>query len=305
MSKIEITSSNLDKFVKRFHKVSDAKENGKKLAESQEIFAQSLGCQNYNELKKILEKESVKELIKLPLNHSNNLYKGFVIENAENLSIQDFLKALKEQLEKNISSENLIEIFHNQLLTNIHHPKSKISYCAFEKNEFIYTIKFKSYYGDVYIYTFGQENIVTSTENIGFSSTDVTLICEGMSVAGLMRNRFQSIDFANDIYKFLAEKRGNKKLFVLKFNENDPINKNFIFTNDSLYEHSYAHLGDDTFKEIIDKIDINKLKGFHKLDISHYKLRSGTGYNELIFYRNVLESSDLIIKIEDSPIKVN
>ena len=46
MSKIEITSSNIDKFVKRFHKVSDAKNNGKKLSESQETFAQSLGCSN-------------------------------------------------------------------------------------------------------------------------------------------------------------------------------------------------------------------------------------------------------------------
>lgn len=304
MSKIEITSSNLDKFVKRFHKVSDAKENGKKLSESQEIFAQSLGCQNYNELKKILEKESVKELIKLPLNHPNDLYKGFVIENAENLSVRDFSKALKEKLDKNILGENLIEIFYNELLTNIYHPKSKIAYCAFEKDEFEYTIKFKSYYGDVYTYTFGKENIVTSTEKIGFSTLDVTLICESFTIANLMTTRFNSIDFANDFYKFLVEKRGAKKLFVLKFNEHDPINKSFIFTNDSLYESSYAYVGDDTFKEIIDKIDIHKLKGFHKLDISHYKLRSGTGNNELIFYRNVLKSSDLIIKIENSPVKI-
>lgn len=62
MSKIEITSSNLDKFVKRFHKISDAKNNGKKLSESQEIFAQSLGCSNYNELKKRLKKKVSKRL---------------------------------------------------------------------------------------------------------------------------------------------------------------------------------------------------------------------------------------------------
>ena len=304
MSKIEITSSNLDKFVKRFHKVSDAKENGKKLSESQEIFAQSLGCQNYNELKKILEKESVKELIKLPLNHPNDLYKGFVIENAENMSVRDISKALKEKLDKNISGENLIELFYNELLTNIYHPKSKIAYCAFEKDKFEYTIKFKSYYGDVYTYTFGKENIVTSTEKIGFSTLDVTLICESFTIANLMTTRFNSIDFANDFYKFLVEKRGDKKLFVLKFNEHDPINKNFVFTNDSLYELCFAYLNNDAFETIINKIDTNKLKGFHILNVPYYMLNDNRGDNQLIYYRNVMASSDLVIKIEDSPVKI-
>ena len=304
MSKIEITSSNLDKFVKRFHKISDAKNNGKKLSESQEIFAQSLGCSNYNELKKTLEKESIKEIIKQPVNNSDGLYKGLVIENVERLLIYDFLRILRIKLKKDISEENKVETFYNELLTSIYHPKSKISYCAFEKDEFTYTIKFKSYYGDVYTYTFGKENIVTSTEEIGFSSLDVTLICQGLSVTHSMKNRFDSIDFANDIYKFLVEKRGNKKLFVLKFNEHDHINKNFVFTNDSLYELCYANLNDNDLEAIIDKIDIHKLKDFHKLDVHYHMFYNKTGNNPLIYYRNVMSSSDLVIKIEDSPVKI-
>ena len=227
-----------------------------------------------------------------------------MIENAENLSIRDFSKDLKEKLDKNISGENLVELFYNELLTNIYHPKSKIAYCAFEKDEFEYTIKFKSYYGDVYIYTFGKANIVTSTEKIGFSTLDVTLICESFTIANLMTTRFNSIDFANDFYKFLVEKRGAKKLFVLKFNEHDPINKNFIFTNDSLYELCFSYLNNDAFETIINKIEIHKLKDFHTLNVPYYMLNDNRGDNQLIYYRNVMASSDLVIKIADSPVKI-
>lgn len=274
MSKIEITSSNIDKFVKRFHKVTDAKNNGKKLSESQEIFAQSLGCSNYNELKKLLNKADVKpkELKTTPV--TSDLLKGFEIAISEDSNVSDFIIKLREV--NKTSQLNLVEKFYKKLLTILHHPESKISSCFFEKDKFDYKLEFNTCYGDKYVYTFGADylskrqysSLKIHLKNIGFSKIDIELLSiildEHKDNEVDLTNRYEAIDFANTLYKYLSEIRGKKRIYVMKLNENDTINYEYVYQHDLLYikRSSYVPLThwNDFIKLVIDHEDKNYVR---------------------------------------------
>ena len=317
MSKIEITSSNIDKFIKRFHKVTDAKNNGKKLSESQETFAQSLGCNNYNELKKVLENEISSTVIKSTTCLQDNqidLYKGIFIDNAENLLNYDFIITLRNTLKSKTDTMSQSELFYNQLLTLINHPKSKISSCIFKKNGFNYSFIFKSCYDDTFSYTFGDApiNEKNTTHHLaklnGFSPLDADLLKVAFSNNELVTNinldnRFEAIDFANDLYNYLKELRGVKKLYVFKFNKNDSVNNSYIFENDSLYKVCEAFISDTSYQSLSEiTTDCNKSNFLKVTNIGFFnQMIDSIGGNLIIYYKNLDESNDYIMKKENFP----
>jgi len=303
MSKIEITSSNLDKFVKRFHKVSDAKNNGKKLSESQETFAQSLGCSNYNELKKLLESEKVKEDVKKHSSIVNSDYKGFFIENLNIITFNEFLKKVRE-LSKN-SEMNKVEIFYAKLITLIHHQYSKISSCVFEKDGFEYSLTFRTCYGDKFCFIFGNNiraTLSTALKSAGFSDVDANLLSEVLSDTSDnqfdLKDRFQSIDFANDLYNYLCKIRGEKKLYVLKFNEDDIINKDYVYKHDLLYKKNINYIKTPEIKEINDALLDHKDNDYVYIK-SWYILNTWSSGSEPLNYLESLSNNDIIIEKAD------
>lgn len=305
MSKIEITSSNIDKFVKRFHKVTDAKNNGRKLSESQEIFAQSLGCSNYNELKKSLNKEDnkPKELKTTPV--TSDLLKGFEIDISEDSNVSDFIIKLREA--NKTSQLNPVEKFYKNLLTLLNYPQSKISFCSFSKNKFEYTLEFKSCYGDEFKYIFGQESdhivLDSKLRRIGLSEIDVSLIStllEDDSINNLnLKNRFDGIDFANSLFNYLREIRGIKYMFVLKFNKDDIVNKNYIYKNDLLYIQDSLFISDSDFNDFISRFseyDDEYLKTTDYVYMFNIKNNGYSGRDKLINYLKSLSNNEFIIR---------
>lgn len=313
MSKIEITSSNVDKFVKRFHKVSDAKNNGKKLSESQEIFAQSLGCQNYNELKTILENENISVNEKKDLKLVNELYKGWVIENNDTLDTNIFLIELNNVVTSKSKEMSKVELFYNQLLTLLNHPKSKISLCLFEKDGFEYSLKLTTCYGDEISYVFGKFR--TSLDNVlldrGFSLLDTSLLSSILSNSNSnstkinLSVRFEAIDFANDLYQYLLEKMGKQKIYVLKFNKDDNINNKYIFKNNTLYEHELIFLSYSDYEKIIKStqsinIEDKEKFEFYVFNNNHiFEYRTNNGECKLDYYRNIGNNQNIIIRKTD------
>jgi hypothetical protein len=306
MSKIEITSSNIDKFVKRFHKISEAKDSGKKLSESQETFAQSLGCNNYNELKTLLEKENKQEDKKNILCSYNTLCKGFIIDNAESLEIPDFIIQLR--LLSNVSNMSRVELFYNQLLTLINHKNSKISSCLFKKDGFKYSIELKTYYGDEYKYLFGEavgnlDNILT---NRGFSILDVKLIASILSNDSIneikLENRFEAIDFAHELYNYLLISRGKKIVYVLKFNEEDNINKNYVFKHDLLYTKEVSYIRESHYEELLTLIINHDDSEYYKVKNTVY-LTNVSFSNEIgnipIYYLKSISDFSVVVKKDD------
>jgi hypothetical protein len=303
MSKIEITSNNIDKFVKRFHKVSDAKNNGKKLSESQETFAQSLGCSNYNELKKLLENETIKPDIKKDSTTSNIEYKGLLIENFDNMTLNEILSKFSE-LSK-ISNMNKVEFFYAKILTLVHHRYSKISSCIFEKDGFEYSITFRTCYGDKFCFIFGRElksSLSTALKSTGFSDVDVLLISAVLSDSTDnqfdLKDRFQSIDFANNLYNYLCEIRGEKKLYVLKFNEKDIVNKDYVYKHDLLYKKETNYIKKPEFKEFTSALLDHKDNEYFYLK-SKYLLQSWSYGSTPFNYLESLSNDDIILEKAD------
>lgn len=304
MSKIEITSSNLDKFVKRFHKVSDAKNNGKKLSESQETFAQSLGCNNYNELKKLLESETVKEDVKKPSTIVNSEYKSFLIADINMLTFDEFLKKVREFSKS--SEMNKVEIFYARLITLIHHRYSKLSSCIFEKDGFEYSLTFRTCYGDKFCYVFGKKSdysVLSSALRLaGLSDIDVTILEQLLANSSdnqyFLEKRFQAIDFANDLYNYLCKIRGEKKLYVLKFNENDIINKNYVYKHDLLYTKETKYIKTPELKELSGVLLDHKDSEYFYIK-SRSILKSWNYGSEPFYYLESLSNDDIIVKKED------
>jgi hypothetical protein len=304
MSKIEITSSNLDKFVKRFHKVSDAKNNGKKLSESQETFAQSLGCSNYNELKKLLESETVKEDVKKSSSIGNSEYKGFFIKDIDVITFNEFLKKVRE-LSTN-SEMKKVEIFYAKLITLIHHRYSKLSSCIFEKDGFEYSLTFRTCYGDKFCYIFGKKSdylvLSTALKSAGLSDIDVMILEQLLNNSStnefFLESRFQAIDFANDLYNYLCEIRGEKKLYVLKFNENDTINKSYVYKHDLLYTKETKYIKTPELKELSGVLLDHKDSEYFYIK-SRSILNSWNYGSEPFYYLESLSNDDIIVKKED------
>lgn len=307
MSKIEITSSNLDKFVKRFHKVSDAKNNGKKLSESQETFAQSLGCQNYNELKKILESETIKEDVKKSLTTYNVEYKGFLIPDTFNIQLKEFILKVREQ--SKISKMNKVEKFYTKILTLIHHPTSKISSCLFEKDGFEYSLTFITCYGDKFCYIFGRNieeylTLSTALKSTGLSDNDVILLHEVLADSYStenqvdLKNRFEAIDFANDIYTYLCKIRGVKKIYVLKFNEQDTVNKSYVYKHDILYKKETHYVKKPEIKELADNLLTHQDNEYFYIK-SRYILNTWSYGSQPIEYLESLSNDDIIVEKEN------
>jgi hypothetical protein len=309
MSKIEITSSNIDKFVKRFHKIRESKDSSKKLSESQEIFAQSLGCNNYNELKKALEKEMSPTVIKSTMCNQIDLYKGIVIDNIDNLLTHEFIITLRNILKTKTDTMSQAELFYNQLLTLINHPKSKISSCIFKKDEFNYSFEFKSCYDDVFSYKFGDHpiNEKNTTHHLakinGFSPLDADLLKIAFSNNELvtninLENRFEAIDFANDLYNYLKELRGVKNLYVLKFNEQDTVNKSYVYKHDLLYKKETKYIKKPEQNEISNLIaDHEDNKYFYITN--WYLLNSWSHGSEHFHYLKSLSNIDIIVEKAD------
>jgi hypothetical protein len=308
MSKIEITSSNIDKFVKRFHKVSDAKNNGKKLSESQETFAQSLGCQNYNELKTILENENVNVNEKKDLKLVNELYKGWVIENADTLDANNFLIELNKVVTSKSKEMSKVELFYNQLLTLLNHPKSKISSCLFEKDDFEYSLKLTTCYGDEFTYVFGRSR--ASLDNVlldkGFSLLDASLLtsilANSISTRLNLNIRFEAIDFANELYQYLVILRGNKKTYAFKFNKGDRVNAQYILVNDLIYAKCIAFINDFDYLELSNLAKNHPKSDIIDVDNSGYfeQMCNGSGGNLIHYYKNI-DNGKYMIKKEDIP----
>lgn len=308
MSKIEITSSNIDKFVKRFHKVTNAKENGKKLSESQESFAQSLGCNNYNELKRILEnetvKDAIKEDIKKPSTIGNSEYKGFFIENIDIITFNEFLAKVRE-LSKNTEMNN-IEIFYAKLITLIHHKYSKLSSCVFEKDGFEYSLTFTTCYGDKFCYIFGRKGnylvLSTALRAAGLSDVDVMLLEQLLENSYDNqfdpKNRFQSIDFANDLYNYLCKIRGEKKLYVMKFNEKDTINKDYVYKHDLLYKKDTNYIKIPDIKELDDGLSAHKDNDYFYIK-NRYTLNTWSSGSKPLNYLTSLSNDDIIVEKAD------
>jgi len=310
MSKIEITSSNIDKFVKRFHKVTDAKNNGKKLSESQETFAKSLGCHNYNELKTILENEHIAVNEQKDVKSINELYKGWVIDNADNLDANNFLIELNNVVTSKSKEMSKVELFYNQLLTLLNHPKSKISSCLFEKDGFEYSLKLTTCYGDEFSYGFGKDR--KSLDNIlldrGFSLLDTSLLSSILSNSNLTKLnlsiRFEAIDFANDLYQYLSKKMGEQKIYVLKFNKDDNINNKYIFKNNTLYKHELIFLSFSDYERIIKSTqsiveDKEKFEFYVFNNYNVFEYRTNNGQNKLDYYRNIGNNKNIIVRKKD------
>lgn len=303
MSKIEITSSNLDKFVKRFHKVSDAKNNGKKLSESQETFAQSLGCSNYNELKKLLENETIKPNIKKDSTTYNIEYKGLFIENFDNMTLNEILSKFREL--STTSDMNKVEFFYAKILTLIHHPYSKISSCIFEKDGFEYSITFRTCYGDRFCFIFGREiesSLSTALKLTGFSDVDVLLLSAILSNTSDnqfdSKDRFQSIDFANNLYNYFCEIRGEKKLYVLKFNEKDIVNKDYVYKHDLLYKRKTNYIKKPEFEELSSALSDHKDNEYFYFK-NKYLLNSWSSGSTTLNYLESLSNDDIIVEKAD------
>lgn len=302
MSKIEITSSNIDKFVKRFHKVSDAKNNGKKLSESQETFAQSLGCSNYNELKNLLEKDIIKPDIKKDSRISNIEYNGLLIENFDNMKLDEIFSKFREiSKTSNISK---VEIFYAKILTLIHNQNSKISSCIFEKDGFEYSITFRTCYGDKFCFIFGasiKSLLSTALKLTGFSDIDVLLISAVLSDPTDnqfdSKDRFQSIDFANNLYKYLCGIRGEKKLYVFKFNEKDIVNKDYVYKHDLLYKRETNYIKKPEFKDFSNALLDHKDNEYFYLK-NKYFLRSWGDGSTPLNYLESLSNDDIILEKE-------
>lgn len=304
MSKIEITSSNLDKFVKRFHKVSDAKNNGKKLSESQETFAQSLGCNNYNELKKLLESETVKEDVKKPSTIVNSEYKGFLIADINMLTFDEFLKKVREFSKS--SEMNKVEIFYARLITLIHHRYSKLSSCIFEKDGFEYSLTFRTCYGDKFCYVFGKKSdysVLSSALRLaGLSDIDVTILEQLLANSSdnqyFLENRFQAIDFANELYNYLCKIRGEKKLYVLKFNEKDIVNKEYVYKHDLLYTKNTNCIKIPDLKELANGLLDHKDNDYLYIK-SRYILNTWSTGSTPLNYLTSLSNDDIIVEKAD------
>jgi len=227
MSNIEINATNIKKFSKRLQKQTKEKGISLSLAESHELLAKTLGCNNYDQLLKSINSEKSTP-IKIDLDKSSNA-KIYTYEEAnENiLRVISNLHTLsaKNELTKNdpLIFEKFITCLENLLYVN----ESSISLCYFQKDyNFKHFIHFETIFGDTAEISTG--NIVCEETNdiahamtrSGFSAIDSTLMCniQKCDVFSFLKTNklFDFKQFMHEFSIFLDEKYGQKERHVFK-----------------------------------------------------------------------------------------
>lgn len=171
MSKITVTNENVDKFVKRFHKIA-GKELGKTLSESQELFAKSLGTKNYHELKQILESVDLKNNISSISNKTGRIGEELIKQIIEDEAKEDF--DANEPI-------HVAKRFLNRLRTILHAPNSRISLAFYSSN----TILLYSIYGDCYAYTFGEDHNLPNFNDFDSYSDKIQMMSQSKGLSNI------------------------------------------------------------------------------------------------------------------------
>lgn len=232
MSSIEINATNIKKFSKRLQKHSELFGYKATLSESQEFLAKILGKNTYNELLKIVSQSN------------------------DDLTIDDSDSSieLKNKTESFVDLESEQFVYSLKNIVNL--SDSNIIFCYFSKKDIAtYDIVFKSCYGDEYVYRFGKKDLNIGMNNItefGISAVDAERIHSVFyEHFKHFKNRFDSIDFASRLYKYLQMTTGHTLMaYCFKLDVNHELLKNIILVNDTLYERDYIYVTPQIFKEM-------------------------------------------------------
>lgn len=259
MSNIELNATNIKKFSKRLHKHATEKGLNISLSESQELFAKSLGHTNYHNLcNNIVEKEKVftknkempsKENITESYDYTE-LYKKIDAINQEIIK-----KLIKEDREITLDEE--VETFYKKFILVLNVKESGIVNCYLEKSEdkkYEYKIVFTTIYNDTSILdlSFFTVNRYESLLKGGMKEKDVKFIMRCFHISGYdevsrkeiyhdikIDQRFNMIEFNENLFNFLNNKTKINKKYVFKCIEHENVD-NLIFLNAKYYRTMVA-----------------------------------------------------------------
>ncbi len=287
MSKIVVTSENIDKFVKRFHK-NAGKELNKSLSESRELFAKSLGVKNYNELQIIL-----KENVKKETDRTQNLMLNYQLKNKYDQNLINnkgyCLKILNEEFDEIVKIEetyknnlSIEELFYNRLMCVLNFNESKISFAVIEEIEkFEYRLLFKTIYGDFYEHHFGssEKNILLDEIYIGINSGlsifDSLCLNFTFSILSDFKSKFFFKELGHNLFNMLKKTGENRSGYILKFDKDAETNKDIKFINDEIfYNLSKGYIKHD------DYFNIDKLTKKIKYKNEDYYIFENKIYNK-------------------------
>jgi hypothetical protein len=291
MSKITVTNENIDKFVKRFHKIA-GKDLGKSLSESQELFAKSLGTKNYHELKVLLNSQNFE--------NDKKTITPLQSEKYDHELIKEILeKEKKEEFNAN-NEHDVAKRFLNRLINILHAPNSKIA-LAFYYSE-SKTIFFYSIYGDCYTYTFGEDHKLPKYNDYYDSYSDTIQVMsqdKGLSnIDGRYLNFvFQVFTVPNITQMFYSKEIGENLSRLLGNKKNESILKsgkinNIRVIDDKIYFAHQAIFFKKTYENFIRNskvtIDYNNEKYIvtKRKDVSEFKFdySSGEEYISVEYY---------------------
>lgn len=252
MSKITVTTENVDKFVKRFHKIA-GKELGKTLSESQELFAKSLGTKNYHDLKNILDSETTNKI-----NVSNNMKNH--TETGQYLIKKIIEEESKEEFNEN-DIKHLVKRFYNRLTSILRANDSNIKLAYYKSSSLI----FYSTYGDYFEYKFGiDHNIKNNIDDVYYTysyylkqkaKVDGLSIIDAQYLAFVfemfsenIENKFFSKDLDQHLFNYIKDIFGeDKHEYILKYGE---IN-NLKILNNEIYTEESIRINKDKFDKLM------------------------------------------------------
>lgn len=272
MSNIEINATNIKKFSKRLQKQTKEKGISLSLAESHELLAKILGCNNYDQLLKSIRVERT-----LPIKiDSSTIEKSKTLTFEEvNSKIRDIIVNLhtlqaRKQLKEN---DPLIFDGFNECLRNILNvSKSGISLCYFQKNgNYDYSLRFETIFEDLLeISTDDIFDDIRSRPSIkmnksGFSKLDATLMhnIETCDLFPFSKNKFEFKKFLTAFSDFLNKKYGEKTRHIFKITIADESNnKNKIVKIDNKYYVRHTvYLEDQELQRVKSNSEIFKQEG--------------------------------------------
>lgn len=320
MSNIELNATNIKKFSKRLHKHATEKGLNISLSESQELFAKSLGHNNYHNLcNNIVEKEKASPQIKEKNTEENisesynytELYGKFDAINQEIVK-----KLIKEDREITIEEE--VETFYKKLILVLNVKESGIVNCYLEKGgieKHEYKIVFTTIYNDIStldlssfinekyldLHSFVTEKYESLVKG-GMKEKDAKFIMSCFNVSGYdlvsgkeiycsvkLNQRFYMIEFNENLFKFLNNKRKINRKYVFKCIEHENVD-NLICLNGKYY------------RTIVTRVDPNKshyFKNFKSLQVEGiYKDKECYKLANLYFNNNVEEKEQEPIDLD-------
>lgn len=314
MSNIEINATNVKKFSKRLQKQISEKGLKLSLAESHELLAKTLGCNNYDQLLKSIsiEKTAPIKIALSTIEKSKGMTFDEADENIRKIIVNIHNLQARKQLEEN--NTLIFEGFYECLKNLLNVSESGISLCYFQKNgQYQYSLHFETIFQDLQVISTNdifddlRSRASVKMNKSGFSERDIQLMdcIERCELFPFSKNKFEVKKFLTAFSEFLNKKYGEKTRHLFKINTDfsSELNKKIIKIDEDYYYEDTIYLKDDIFRrKVLEPLQLKHGVSDHNymiiknIDLSLYSSRHDSNYKEYKIYVNFNNPKSALLK---------